>query len=97
MTLQAVWQFALDHEAVICLLGLAYAVTMPDELPPPFNRSPVLNWLWAWFHSGLKAFVSFRSPVSVQRSTFTQETAGASTTQISESKTDAVSPGKGAS
>ena len=85
MTLATVWQFVIDHEAVICLIGLAFAVTMPDDLPAPFSRSPFLVWWWSWFHNGVKAFVSFRSPTATQRTTYTQETPAMTTTQTSES------------
>jgi hypothetical protein len=93
MTLTAVWQFAMDHEAVISLFGLAFVVTMPEE--PPASVGEIPRWLYNWVHDGLKAFVSFRSPVSTQKSTYVQESPGTSTTKITESKTIAGPPSEG--
>ena len=54
--------FLRENEAVISLLVLAFVVTMREELPPPFNRVSLFNWLYGWIHDALKAFVSFRAP-----------------------------------
>ena len=88
MTIAVVWQFIQDHEAVISLFGLAFVVTMPDDLPAPFNRAPFLVWCWNWLHTALKTFVSFRAPVNTQATTYRQETP-TSTTQTTETKTTA--------
>lgn len=60
--LQWAYKAALEHEAVIGLLGLAFIITMPPRLPVPFCNAAPLEWLWEWCHNGLKAFVSFRQP-----------------------------------
>jgi hypothetical protein len=56
------YQFLVNHEAVIGLLILAFVVTMRETLPPPFDQTPVLVWLYGWLHDALKTFVSFRTP-----------------------------------
>lgn len=54
--------FVSRHAEVIGLLGLAFVVTMRDELPAPFNRVALLVWCYGWLHDALKTFVSFRGP-----------------------------------
>ena len=54
--------FVSRNWPVLSLLGLAFVVTMRDQLPAPFNRVEAFNWLYGWLHDGLKTFVSFRAP-----------------------------------
>lgn len=54
--------FITANGPVLSLLGLAFVVTMREELPPPFNRVAFFNWCYAWIHDALKTFVSFRGP-----------------------------------
>ena len=88
MNIQSAWQFVQEHEAVLSLLGLAFVVTMPEELPSPFNKVPLIVWGWRWLHEGMRTFVNFRTPPNTQSTTYRQETP-TSTTQTTETKTTA--------
>lgn len=61
---QWLYRAALEHEAVLSLLALAFVITMRPTLPAPFCRWQALEWAYEWLHDALKAFVSFRSPQS---------------------------------
>jgi hypothetical protein len=50
--------FAHAHIEFLSMFALAVVVTMRDELPPPFNRVPILAWFYGWIHDALKAFVN---------------------------------------
>lgn len=68
------YKAAIEHEAVIGLLALAFVVTMPAALPWPLSRCEPLEWVWEWVRDGLKAFVSFRSPLPPGKSTSVTDT-----------------------
>ena len=57
-----VYKAAIEHEAVLGLLLLAFVVTMRPKLPSPFCNLELLEWSYEWLHDALKAFMSFRSP-----------------------------------
>jgi hypothetical protein len=44
----------------LSLLGLAFVVTMPEDLPDGWKDCP--RWTWGWVRKGLQIFVSFRTP-----------------------------------
>lgn len=56
------YKAALEHEAVIGLLCLAFVITMRPKLPDPFCRVEIVEWCYEWLYDALRAFVSFRSP-----------------------------------
>jgi hypothetical protein len=59
------YKAALEHEAVLGLLALAFIITMRPTLPEPFCRWSVLEWSYEWLHDALAAFISFRTHPSV--------------------------------
>ena len=58
--MNSIGQVVSQHQAVLSLAALAFIVTMPEELPEGWADIP--DWLYGWLHTGLKTFVSFRSP-----------------------------------
>lgn len=54
--------FGTRHKESLGLFALALAVTMPSELPWPFNKVPILAWSHLWLKNALQTFVSIRGP-----------------------------------
>lgn len=60
--MNCVLDFVSAHSGLLSLLGIAFVVTMREELPYPLSRLRVLAWLYGWAHDALKVFVSTRGP-----------------------------------
>jgi len=60
----AKWAYkaAVEHEAIIGLLVLAFVITMRAKLPNPFCNIEILEWWYEWIRDAMLAFVNLRSP-----------------------------------
>jgi len=65
------YKAALEHEALVSLVTLAFIIAMPDNLPDPFAKCQPLAWAWGWLHGGLKTLISLQHPAPQTRITET--------------------------
>ena len=56
------YKAAMEHEAVLGLIVLAFIIAMPPTLPGFLGRSATLQWTWGWLHDGLKTLISLQHP-----------------------------------
>lgn len=61
-----VGDFISEHKEGVTLMVLAFAASMPPELPYPFHRVDFLNWSYRWVRTSLLTFVSMRGPAHVE-------------------------------
>ena len=61
MDLASVSGFVASHREGLAFAALAFATTMRDSLPWPFNKVDILNWLYAWVHDAFKTMINMRS------------------------------------
>lgn len=87
---EAVSGFVGRHKEGIGLFALAAIATMRPALPAPFDRFPLLVWLWAWLHDALNTLINLRTPAPV-RPAGTVEATATTTTSVTRSTTDTAS------